>query len=142
MTAQSVTRPRQRKSNRKPPANTIANHIVTLATTTPAKPVEIAESLNTSIQHVCQTLERYGIDHKATESFRKHRAEILAGLQSKILESVDLEDIKEASLLQRVTAAGILYDKERLETGKSTANLGVLIAQIESLQDEIRHEDI
>lgn len=108
--------------------------ILTLATTTPARPIEIAESVNCSRAAVTLALQRYGIEPNTVESYKKNRAEIFAGLQAKILSTVSMDDIKDASLLQRATAAGILYDKERLETGRSTGNIAILIAQIEELQ--------
>jgi hypothetical protein len=121
---------------RKPRKGSKAEAILTLATTTPANQIQIAESVNCSKQAVNQTLERYGIDYNHAENYKKRRAEIFAGLQARILESIDATDIKDASVLQRVTAAGILYDKERLETGKTTANIGTLIARIQDIQRE------
>ncbi len=69
-----------------------------------------------------------------TETFKKHRHDIFAKLQCDILNTLDIDDIKAGSMLQRVTAAGILYDKERLETGKSSTNISILIGEIEALQ--------
>ena len=100
----------------------IAANARALALTTPATRAEIAESLNTSIQSVSQALQRYGISPNTVESFKHQRAEIFAGLQDRILSSVDLATINEATLSQRAIAAGILYDKERLERGQSTVN--------------------
>jgi hypothetical protein len=101
---------------------------------TPATQADIAKTLDIDHSHVSHTLARYGIDYNRLDQFRKQRAEIFQGLQDKILSSVTDVDIKDASILQRVTAAGILYDKERLETGKSSANVAVLISQIEAMQ--------
>jgi hypothetical protein len=60
------------------------------------------------------------LDKQSTDDYKKHRADILTGLQHKILSTLTTEDIKAASLLQRVTATGILHDKERLERGQAT----------------------
>lgn len=113
MTAQA-TRP---VKIRRPKPGSKAEAILTLSATTPATNIEIAESVDTHKSHVTHVLKRYGIQRNTAESYKTHRAEILAGLQDKILQTVNLADIKEASVLQRVTAAGILYDKERLERG-------------------------
>jgi predicted DNA-binding protein YlxM (UPF0122 family) len=138
MTAQTITAPRPKRATRqkKPRKGSKTENILTLATTTPATQAEIAQAVNVSTAAVCQTLKRYGIDYNQLENFRKRRADIFAGLQDKILNTVSVKDIKDASVLQRVTAAGILYDKERLETGKTTANIGTLIARIQDIQRE------
>ena len=105
---------------RKPTPGSKAEAILTLASNTELSKTQIAEMVNTSLPNVCQTLSRYGIDLNNAEPYKKHRAEILAGLQDKILNEVKAEDIKSASLLQKVTTVGILYDKERLERNLST----------------------
>ena len=43
-----------------------------------------------------------------------------------MLNSLSEDDVKSASLLQRMTALGILYDKERLERGQSSVNISVV----------------
>ena len=60
-------------------------------------------------------------DNALTREFTAKRAAILQGLQANILDSIQDEDVKAASLLQRVTAVGILHDKERLELGQATS---------------------
>jgi hypothetical protein len=62
--------------------------------------------------------------------FRDHRAEVLAGLQHRIIQSITSADIKKAPMGSRVLAAAQLYDKERLETGKTTSNLAVVQFQM------------
>ena len=59
-------------------------------------------------------------------AYKRHRSDFLAAQQSKLLNSITDADVKKASMLQRVTAFGILYDKERLERDKSTANISVI----------------
>jgi IS30 family transposase len=79
----------------------------------------------TTVDHstVAKILQRYGLEKQNIDDYIAQRPQILAGLQTKILQSIDEDDLKTASLLQRVTAYGVLYDKERLETGKSTQNV-------------------
>jgi predicted DNA-binding protein YlxM (UPF0122 family) len=107
---------------KKPQSGTITEAILTLAATTPATPPEIAESVNTSRQMVHQVLERYGIEPNHAESFKEHRADILAGMQEKILRSIDLDEIKKSPFGTKIMATGILYDKERIERGLSDNN--------------------
>ena len=107
---------------RKPRKCTKAEAILTLTTTTPATPIQIAESLDTSISNVSHCLKRYGIEPNDQESYKNHRAEIYAGIQEKILKRINLPEIKIESakeFQQAMTGFGILYDKERLERGQS-----------------------
>jgi len=66
--------------------------------------------------------------------YKDHRADILAGLQAKILSHLDDDRLSKASAYQLVGSAGLLYDKERLERGMSTANLASLTADIASMK--------
>ena len=132
------TKPKTKVKIRAPRKGTKSEAILTLATTTPASAPVIAGQLNTSIQHVQQVCQRYGINLQATESFRKQRADILSGMQERILHSVDLEAINNASLMQRAATFGILYDKERLERGQSTANVAYDSASIRDRYQELK----
>jgi hypothetical protein len=76
----------------------------------------------------------YKIKRGRVEAYKANRGDILAGIQERIIHTLTDADIKKASMLQRVTAAGILYDKERLERGQSTSNQ----ASVESILLEIR----
>jgi hypothetical protein len=139
MTAESIKPKKQRMTKPRrqmPKPGSKTSAILTLTTTTPARPQEIAESVKCSKQLVSNVLQRYGIEPNTVDSYKNNRAEIFAGLQDKILKTVDIDDIKEASVLQRITSAGILYDKERLERGQTTQNIGALIGMIHQIQDD------
>ena len=140
--AQTTKATRKRKPQgqvkiRKPAKGSKAEAILTLTATTPARPVEIAESVNCSKAHVTQTLQRYGIEPNIVESFKNHRADILTGIQEKILNSVNMKDIKVESakeLRDTLTGFGILFDKERLERGQTTNIQGVIHADIAEIR--------
>lgn len=74
---------------------------------------EIADELNCSQRYVSEVLQTYGLDKEATSNFHKNRVTILRGLQAKILSNITDDDIQKASLQQKVTAVGIIHDKER-----------------------------
>ena len=59
-------------------------------------------------------------------------------MQERILHSVDLDAINSASLMQRAATFGILYDKERLERGQSTANVAYDSASIRDRYQELK----
>jgi hypothetical protein len=138
MTAQAAKPTKTRKPApvkiRRPRPGTKSEAILTLAATTPATPPEIANRLHIPNQTVHHALKRYGIEPNRLDSYKKHRADILAGMQDKILNSVTDDDIKGMPVGQRIMSYGILYDKERLETGKSSVNIAQLVAHVEDLQ--------
>ena len=88
---------------------------------------EIAKLADCDHTNVVRTLQRYGIEREATEDYKSRRADVFAGLQERILRSITDEAIKRTPAIQLVTAASILYDKERLERGQSTSNVDVRV---------------
>ncbi len=71
-----------------------------------------------------------------TKVYIDHRADILANIQLKLLSNLDESRLAKASAYQLVGAAGLLYDKERLERGMSTANLASIHADIAALRTQ------
>lgn len=65
-------------------------------------------------------------------TFQDHRADILSGLQIKLLNQIDPQRLKKISVRDAVVSAAVLYDKERLERGQSTSNhaISILIERI------------
>lgn len=82
---------------------------------------QIAKIVGCSPANVTQRLK--GMDIQDIELYKQNRADVFALLQQQIINSITPEDIKKTSASQRVTMAAILYDKERLERGQSTANI-------------------
>lgn len=103
---------------------------------------EIARIADCDRSNVTRTLQRYGIDTVATDDYKSRRADVFAGLQQRILQSITDEAIKKTPAIQLVTAASILYDKERLERGESTQNISVLVGAIKDLQAMRQAQDI
>lgn len=87
---------------------------------------QLAKIAGISKQALSQMFQRYGIDQERLEEFKASRADIFAGLQETILSTLTCDDIKKASVRDRIIAAATLYDKERLERGQSTSNVSVL----------------
>ena len=99
---------------------------------------EIAKLTGCSRQNVQQRLETVEYSKEDIENFKKHRGDVFAFLQSKLINSIDSDAIKGMQPYQRIIGASILYDKERLEQGKSTGNINILevTATIDDLQRE------
>lgn len=93
---------------------------------------ELADTQGLARSTVTKVLLRYGIEKEKLDEFKTNRADIMAGLQEKILQSITTGDLEKASLQQRMMAFGILYDKERLETGKSTTNVNSLTVVVDA----------
>ena len=128
----------------KPPRQgTARERIVKLKTTNPTlSERQIAELAGCSKSSVHLALERYGINPNAIEGYKTNRADIFAGLQDRILNKLTDMALKKTPAIQLVTAASILYDKERLERGESTSNVSVLVGAIKELQQARQGQDI
>lgn len=117
----------KKKDPAKRPKQTPIKQVVALAAAGNNR-TQIAKKVNVSKQAVSALLKRYQIDDKVLESFKVHRADIMAGLQETALASLSDSDIRCASVKDRTMLFAILYDKERLERGLSTQNSSVLLA--------------
>jgi hypothetical protein len=83
---------------------------------------------------VSKVLKRYNIVKVEVDEYKQHKADILAGLQHKLAESITSEDIKKAPLGSKVLAIAQLIDKERLERGQATS---IADSQIRVLLDMV-----
>ena len=86
---------------------------------------EIGSLVNCSKVNVYNRLVDFKEDIESLKSFKDNRADLFAVYQSALINSINLNDIKKMPAASRVTAAAILYDKERLERDKSTSNVGI-----------------
>jgi hypothetical protein len=68
------------------------------------------------------------------ETFKTQEANALRAFRLKYLELIDQTDIKKMISTRGFTDYGIAYDKERLERGQTTGNIGVGVALSEPLQ--------
>ena len=76
-----------------------------------------------------------------TKTFMENRGDILASFQAKMLANLDDEKINKMAGDRLVWSAAVLYDKERLERGMSTANLASVHADIAALRASEAQED-
>jgi hypothetical protein len=73
----------------------------------------IADQVDCDPSYVSMVLQDYGLTREIISNYQRNRVSILRGLQAKILSKITDEDIQKASLQQKVTAVGIMHDKER-----------------------------
>ncbi len=133
MQTQAITKITANRGSKAPQIVAIAQQHPDLTTT------EIGKMVGCNHSNVVNTLKRYGIQKASTDDYIANRAQVFAGLQERILKSITDEDIKKTPAIQKVTAASILYDKERLERGQSTDNIGVigkLIHEIKGMESD------
>ena len=74
---------------------------------------QIAKLCDCTRQNVHQRLQAVAYDKAVLENFKRHRGDVFAFIQSKLLNSIDDQAIKSMNAAQRVVCTGILYDKER-----------------------------
>ena len=100
---------------------------------------QIAKIQGVSTQAIHKKLQQF-LPNEATELYKDKRADILAHTQLKLITQIDTARLKKAQLRDLIVSAGILYDKERLERGQSTANIDVHLerADLKVLEAEKR----
>ena len=89
---------------------------------------QIADKYNVSAQAISDRIKRFKSipqDPEYISAYKSSRADVFAALQIRILDSIEEDDLKKAPLQSKMWSVGVLYDKERLETGQSTQNIGV-----------------
>lgn len=115
--------------------------ILELGSNPKARHEDIAKVVDVERSTVTRILARYGLEKRNIDDYINNRPEILAGLQDKILQSITIDDIKKVPAAQRTMMYGILYDKERLERGQSTDNIGVIGKLIHEVKSIERNDD-
>ena len=73
--------------------------------------------------------------------FVDHRADILSNTQLRLLANLDDAKMQQMTGKDLVVSAAVLYDKERLERGMSTANLASLTSDIASIKAKRRNNE-
>jgi predicted transcriptional regulator len=95
---------------------------------------DIADIVGCSQGAVAYQLNKYRHFAELTggvDDFRSRRADIFAGLQAKLVAGIanKLDDENQFNKLSAYAMTGmmaLIYDKERLETGKSSSNVAIL----------------
>jgi hypothetical protein len=91
---------------------------------------ELAKLCDISKQAMSSMLKRHNLTLGTLQTYKDKRADVYANIEAEILSSIDIECIDKSSLLQRVTAAGILKTHERLERGQVTSQLSVIFSLV------------
>lgn len=103
---------------------------------------EVARTFGVSRQAVSKLLQRIQPEKQELAAFKKQRGDILDALQHKgadfvnrVLDSLSDSEIEALTASQKMDAIrtgsqlfGIMYDKSRLEQGKSTQNVQSLVS--------------
>ena len=114
--------------------------ILTLKTQHPeASSNAIAKMAGSDTSYTIEVLQRYGLIQQNVNDYKNHRADILSGLQHRLISSITQDEIQKSPIGTRVLAACQLYDKERLERGMSSENIQLIhadIAKIKGMQKQ------
>ena len=119
-------------------------------------PAQIAQLEGVSRSTVWRFLELSKPERKALEVFKEHRSDVFARLgaksldvQEKILDTLDdatvlgLTPSQKSGLLHVLNAqAGTLFDKERIQLGKSTENYSVMHKILGSAFDGVHNPSL
>ena len=95
---------------------------------------EIAAIADCTHSNVVQCLQRYEINKQNVIHYKSNRADIMADLQHRLLNSITDDDIKKAPIGTKILGMAQLYDKERLERGMSSENIQLIHADIAKIK--------
>ena len=102
---------------------------------------EIAKLLGCSKANIVQRIRKISNEIELTNHYINNRSTVFAFHQRKIMESITEADRKKAGLRDKVISVGVLFDKERLEEGKSTQNIAYADA-LKARDDALKAEDL
>jgi hypothetical protein len=99
----------------------------------------IAKRVGCDPANVHRVLKRY-LGNQITEEdhkvFQENQADVLSRVKHRFVKSITDDDIAKASLLQRVTAFGIIHDKEQVLLGRATSiEVTVLLDAVQAVRD-------
>jgi cyanate lyase len=96
---------------------------------------DIATLTGVSRSAITMRLLDSGYSRPRLNNFKTLRADLFAWKQSEIMDLLTVDCLKKAGARDLVLMAGILYDKERLERGQTTAIVATLHADLEALRN-------
>lgn len=94
----------------------------------------IARKCGVDRTYAFRVLTTYGLVKEKVEDFKASRADILAGLQARLLSGISDSEIKKMAVSSRILAACQLYDKERIERGQASEHVSILIQALRERQ--------
>jgi len=105
---------------------------------------DIADIVDCSQATVAYQINKYRQFANLTggvDDFRARRADLFAGLQARCVAEIankldDETQLNKLSAYALTGMLGLIYDKERLETGKSSSNIAVLSGIITKSEDQ------
>jgi DNA-binding transcriptional regulator YhcF (GntR family) len=103
---------------------------------------ELAKELGVSRNTVAKALDKVSDYKEEIELFRKQRGDILDEKQALILRAIDSKKVGEAKLRDLAVAAGILFDKNRLERGFSTSNISSWCSIVAESERRLKAEKV
>ena len=115
-----TNKPKPGTKKRSTPITPKQEKIIALKTQNPdATTTEIARQAEADISYTAEILQRYGLASNKIADYRKHKLDIITGLQHRLLSGISQADIEKEPVRNRIVAAGILHDKEQEMTGGS-----------------------
>ncbi|MFH1860836.1 MAG: hypothetical protein ABH870_07510 [bacterium] len=101
---------------------------------------QIAKLLNCTRSNVSKRLQDSGYSKERLKHFLDNKDKIFSYLQSELVNSLDIKDLKKISLYQRVLCIGILEDKLKQMSAGSTGNINILNQIVINLDKSVRAE--
>ena len=101
---------------------------------------DIAKVLGCHHSNISNRLKPYLDEIETLDVYKAHRADVIALKGKEILKNITPDKIEKASAYQLTGMYSILYDKERLERGESTANIANIHGDIAAIKAQERSD--
>lgn len=135
-----VTPPAKHKNKgREPGSKNLPMSIIIAEMKAGKTPKQIAETYGYTPAGIRQRLNKNGFSIHALKTYKEHRADIFAHIQSQVMGGMTPEKIKAASLRDLAVAANNLHGMERLERGQATSNVNIatLTTELSEIEEQI-----
>jgi len=99
---------------------------------------KIGKELGCSSVNITKRLQVHKRKQQELTEYRENRADIIASVGKRVLDSITDKEIKKAPFGTKATVYGILFDKERLERGESTENIAHIHKVAKGIRDRMR----
>jgi hypothetical protein len=134
--AKTISKPKT-KTKPNPKLTAKQEKIITIRNDNPGMTnQQIADIAGTSSGYVSDVLQKYGLNKENVDDYNKNKIEIWQGITARILSKISDQDIEKGSLQQKITAAGIAFDKTQVLTGGARDVTPMIIVNRVSIESQ------
>lgn len=98
---------------------------------------QIGKLLGCSHQNITRMVKCYGAELEGLDDFKANKGDFILAKQKQLLEGITAKKIDKMSGKDLAISFGVIFDKYRLETGESTANISLFSRLVKEACDTV-----